>query len=384
MRLTETFPLLASLALASLAARVARHTLRSPQILILLLQLFSNHPSNYTLIEPAHNILSLFLTSYPYFKDDSLKMLVLKTLEFVCTGIGDSNPTPSLVVGVELFVAMCQSVLDEAGSGSDSDDDSDEEDSSPRLQAPTPTPFTIPTLTSSINSVTNTLLKLLEFDSNFSTVLISHGFLRLHIYQLLNRITLAITGGISHSILNNITLPTLKILRALLKQPTATSTFFDLFSPTLLSQIVKFLDTEPATVALTCLEEVSVVISRSLTTNSASSGQLDAIISTLIELLHSLMQSKNQGQERRQHLVYEALNAAIGSCGDIGRDIYIRNSGFEAGMCTLARLSSSFSTTATATTAASQASETFLILSSVLTLFSTTISYASVDSNNDR
>jgi hypothetical protein len=140
--------------------------------------------------------------------------------------------------------------------------------------------------------VTTTLLKLLEFDSNFSTVLISHGFLRLHIYQLLNRITLAITGGISHSILNTITLPTLQILRKLLKQPTATSTFFDLFFPTLLSQIVKFLDAEPATFALTCLEEISAVISSSLSTNPVSASQLDAIISTLIELLHSLMQSK--------------------------------------------------------------------------------------------
>ena len=91
------------------------------------LNLFSNNSANYASIEPKYGILELFLTAYPTFTDPSLKIFVLKTLEFVCTGISNVSPGPSLQVAMEVFVAANLTVLADAAEGSD-DDDSEEEE----------------------------------------------------------------------------------------------------------------------------------------------------------------------------------------------------------------------------------------------------------------
>ena len=81
------------------------------ELLVSTLQLFSNHQANYAVIEPQHYILGNFVLFYPCFRDASLKVLVLKTLEFVCTGVSDARTCDSLEIGAEMFSALAEALL---------------------------------------------------------------------------------------------------------------------------------------------------------------------------------------------------------------------------------------------------------------------------------
>jgi len=81
------------------------------ELLIVALQLYSDNCNNFNIIEPKFNILSQYLLSFPTFKDVSLKILTLKTLEYVCTGIPNSDAVRPLTVACEVFTAMCTALL---------------------------------------------------------------------------------------------------------------------------------------------------------------------------------------------------------------------------------------------------------------------------------
>jgi hypothetical protein len=165
------------------------------EVLILTLQLFSGHQGNYAAIEPRHRILEKYVTSFPLFSNPTLKVFTLKTLEFVCTGITGADPSSSLMAAVESWVAMCLTVLADAVENSDSDsddgstpskksgtlDDDDEDDLHP--------------LALSVRALTATLLKLLEFDPNFSSTLVKNNFLDQYIYQILSKVRESASTG---------------------------------------------------------------------------------------------------------------------------------------------------------------------------------------------
>ncbi|GMH79688.1 hypothetical protein TrST_g7911 [Triparma strigata] len=347
------------------------------EILILTLNLFSNNSANYASIEPKYGILELFLTAYPTFTDPSLKIFVLKTLEFVCTGISNVSPGPSLQVAMEVFVAANLTVLADAAEGSD-DDDSEEEESTPRKSLQNRTihnPLTI-----DVQMITTTILKLLEFDSGFSVLLIQQNFLDQYIYQIFSKISIGATSGARHNLLDAVAPSVLGVMNQLLRHRKGADIFCELFFASLLQQPIKFLKQEVATLALTSLEEVAISINskdnnspsspRATAPNQAPAAtanpQLDTIVSSLIELCHSLMQSKSGSHQKRQWHVYQTL-VNITLSVPSSTTMFLSNSGFEAGMCSLARLASTFSTTATH-------DDDFTVLSSTLHLFAAVMS----------
>jgi len=79
---------------------------RATQILINTLQILSDHPNNFSIMEKKHNVLSRYLLSFSTFKDDKFKILILKMLEFACTGLSDSNYDKPLHMASDFFVPM--------------------------------------------------------------------------------------------------------------------------------------------------------------------------------------------------------------------------------------------------------------------------------------
>jgi len=81
------------------------------EILITMLQIFSDHPSNFSIMEEKYNILTLYLLSFSTFSDIEFKTMILKTLEFVCTTEPDSNCEKSLHMACEIFFCLCKTLL---------------------------------------------------------------------------------------------------------------------------------------------------------------------------------------------------------------------------------------------------------------------------------
>jgi hypothetical protein len=46
---------------------------------------------NYDLFEERNHILTFYVLAFPTFKDENLKVLILKTIDFVVAGISNSN-----------------------------------------------------------------------------------------------------------------------------------------------------------------------------------------------------------------------------------------------------------------------------------------------------
>jgi len=83
----------------------------SSELLVTTLQLYSDHARNYEIIELRYNILSYYILSFPTFSDVSTKVLILKTLEFVCKGLVGCDSTTPLTVIAEIFFAICRRLL---------------------------------------------------------------------------------------------------------------------------------------------------------------------------------------------------------------------------------------------------------------------------------
>eukprot|EP00529_Nitzschia_sp_RCC80_P031903 CAMPEP_0113506282 /NCGR_PEP_ID=MMETSP0014_2-20120614/35819_1 /TAXON_ID=2857 /ORGANISM="Nitzschia sp." /LENGTH=870 /DNA_ID=CAMNT_0000401755 /DNA_START=36 /DNA_END=2645 /DNA_ORIENTATION=+ /assembly_acc=CAM_ASM_000159 len=88
-------------------------------LLLASLQLYSEHVRNYTLVEEQTNILTLYILAFPTFEDENLKVLILKTVEFVVTGVTGSKALQPFSVLSEVFVAICKSLLDEGVKSND-------------------------------------------------------------------------------------------------------------------------------------------------------------------------------------------------------------------------------------------------------------------------
>ena len=135
------------------------------ELLVTTLQLYSDHAKNYTIIEPRYNILTQYILAFPTFSDMSIKVMILKTLEYVCTGLSDSNSVKPLSVLSEIFFSLCKSLLvEEKGD--------DEDDSTGRTGSKVYDAFTL-----DAEFLMGTLVKLLQFDDSVSHVMVEGGLL---------------------------------------------------------------------------------------------------------------------------------------------------------------------------------------------------------------
>ena len=80
-------------------------------LLLACLQLYSDHRLNFAVLEDNCYILTLYLLAFPTFKDENLKVLVLKTVEFVVTNVPGSEALLPFGVMSEVFFATCKTLL---------------------------------------------------------------------------------------------------------------------------------------------------------------------------------------------------------------------------------------------------------------------------------
>lgn len=134
------------------------------ELLVTTLQLYSDHAKNFDLIESEYHMLSHYILAFPTFTDVSVKVLTLKTLEYVCTGLtAGANSLMPLRVVTEVFVSECKFLLRMASSVDDSHSD-----------------FVLAALAvtrQDLQMLRDTLVKLLEFDENLHHIMLECGLL---------------------------------------------------------------------------------------------------------------------------------------------------------------------------------------------------------------
>ena len=134
------------------------------ELLVTTLQLYSDHAKNFDLIESEYHMLSHYILAFPTFTDVSVKVLTLKTLEYVCTGLtAGANSLMPLRVVTEVFVSECKFLLRMASSVVDDDSD-----------------FVLAALAvtgQDLQMLRDTLVKLLEFDENLHHIMLECGLL---------------------------------------------------------------------------------------------------------------------------------------------------------------------------------------------------------------
>mmetsp|Transcript_31498 Transcript_31498/g.76019 ORF Transcript_31498/g.76019 Transcript_31498/m.76019 type:complete len:3637 (+) Transcript_31498:249-11159(+) len=80
-------------------------------LLLSSLQLYSEHAMNFGILEDRCHLLTTYVLAFPTLKDENLKVLILKTVEFVVTGV--QGPVAMQPFGVlsEVFVSICKILL---------------------------------------------------------------------------------------------------------------------------------------------------------------------------------------------------------------------------------------------------------------------------------
>ena len=135
------------------------------ELLVTTLQLYSDHAKNYSIIESRYNILSQYILAFPTFSDMSVKVMILKTLEYVCTGLSDSNSVKPLSVLSEIFFSLCKSLLIEEKVDQD------------EVEADGAGSKVYDAFTLDAEFLMGTLVKLLQFDESVSHVMVEGGLL---------------------------------------------------------------------------------------------------------------------------------------------------------------------------------------------------------------
>tara|TARA_B110000305_G_C19348368_1_gene592892 strand:- start:376 stop:1272 length:897 start_codon:yes stop_codon:yes gene_type:complete len=245
------------------------------EILVVILQLFSSHTKNYSAMEPKYSLLSVFLFNYPFFDDQNLKTLILKTLEFVCTGVSDSSPATSLNNLSSTYASMCQAMLDTLTSS--------------------PNPLTesntdaVDVFLYDITSVSETLIKLLEFDSNFGKLMCDCGLVEFKLNNLLCLITAATRAAqgnnndISVPIISEISSSVSQILRLILTHnASASTTFQQLQFGALLVPAITDLSKQALQDALGVFEEVALSANIHISVNIDTSSNTNTNTRSLI------------------------------------------------------------------------------------------------------
>lgn len=85
-------------------------------LLLACLNLYSEHSMNYDMVEGKTRLLTMYILAFPTFEDENLKVLTMKTLEFVVTGVSVSNAMQPFAALSDIFVAICRALLKGRGS----------------------------------------------------------------------------------------------------------------------------------------------------------------------------------------------------------------------------------------------------------------------------
>jgi Beige/BEACH domain/PH domain associated with Beige/BEACH len=120
------------------------------------LQLFSDHPDNFEILEDRQHALTYSILAFPCFSDNDLKNFVLKTLEFVLTGVGIKDEVSPVNACVEVFFSLAEALV-KPRSGVHSDD--------------------VAGLSDDLELMGRTLEKLLQFDQRVAPIMVESGIL---------------------------------------------------------------------------------------------------------------------------------------------------------------------------------------------------------------
>ena len=148
------------------------------QLLSTLLQIYSNHPRNYASLEPRFQALSLYLACLSSFRSPDLKLMVIKTLEYVCSGVANCAPTDALHAAAYTFMACCETFLQAHHGDQQQQQQQQEEEAIVAVNK---------ALHENVEMVCGTLEKLMQFDHQFVEVLGTTGVLGEVLYPLLAR-----------------------------------------------------------------------------------------------------------------------------------------------------------------------------------------------------
>jgi hypothetical protein len=140
------------------------------ELLVTTLQMYSDHAKNYDIIEERHSILSYYLLAFPTFEDVSLKVLILKTLEYVLTGVAGTDAIKPLTVASEIFFALCKSLL-KGANGIELDSEEEAKIYEDLLM--------------DAEMMCGTIEKLLEFDSRVAPIMLDGGVLSVKLTEVL-------------------------------------------------------------------------------------------------------------------------------------------------------------------------------------------------------
>jgi hypothetical protein len=162
------------------------------ELLVTTLQLYSDHAKNFDLIESEYHMLSHYIIAFTSFEDLNVKVLTLKTLEYVCTGLAGANALMPLKVVTEVFVSDCKFLLRAAPSVKNKEDEAALNSAGQDLQM-----------------LLETLVKLLEFDENVHHVMLDCGLLGSTIDDVLEIIKSSLMeDGNERGVLSNEVIPT--------------------------------------------------------------------------------------------------------------------------------------------------------------------------------
>jgi WD40 repeat protein len=135
----------------------------SSAVLEATLQIFADHPENYTLLESRQHILTFSLLAFPCYHDDELKSFGLKILEFVLTGVvGMIEQVAPVHATVAVFFCLSQYLM------------------SPGEVTPVRT-----ALAADAAYLGRTLEKLLQFDQRVAPLMVESGILTTNLNALL-------------------------------------------------------------------------------------------------------------------------------------------------------------------------------------------------------
>lgn len=146
----------------------------SYELLAIVLQLFAEHPNNFEILEERLHILTFSLLAFPCFEDNDAKQIVLKTLEFVLTAVGAGDVVTPVNACIEIFFALCQTLL--KGDVFLGEDEVIQDDEKSTI---------LDLIAADAHLMGTTLEKLLQFDQRVAPLMVESGLLTTNLNSLL-------------------------------------------------------------------------------------------------------------------------------------------------------------------------------------------------------
>ncbi len=81
------------------------------EIIVCTMQIYSDHPSNFSVIEGKYNVLTKYLLAFPTFDKIEVKHAILRTLEYAVTGLPQADCWKPLSAACEMFFSLCKFIL---------------------------------------------------------------------------------------------------------------------------------------------------------------------------------------------------------------------------------------------------------------------------------